>query len=65
MPTDLTPWPETEIEPWAARHQLKDVKWVVTTTHGVLAGFANGTSRIVEPASPAARSMPLKGKYRG
>lgn len=64
MPTDPTYWPAETIEPWAQQHQLKDVAWVTTTVHGTVAGFANGTSRLIEPASPAAQPFPLKRKYR-
>jgi hypothetical protein len=48
----------------AEANGLKDVIWMFATVHGTLAGFQNGTSRLLGTPHPACRRWPLKRKYR-
>ena len=66
MPTNPpTPvrWDDNLPRLYAEEHKLDKVTWLATTPFGILAGFENNTSRIIDEQAPPAR-MPLKAKYR-
>jgi hypothetical protein len=54
-----------QLEQFVEANNLKDVTWAHLTVHGVIVGYANGRSELLQSGQPVAcRTWPLKKKYR-